>query len=253
MAHMGQLGRQDEDDEETGGEVGGLVLSGFEELDSDEDELVYELDEWSDADRVVLRSRLELLGAPHRWEGSTLVVSPSDEAWVERILDQVEEELAMRLDGEAEQVAYDLSQWNEADRGTLADRLHEAGVPHAIEGDELFVHEIDESRADEVIEAILDPDAAPPADTGHEVMGQLFVAADRLHHSPHDHEGLGLLLEGLAAAADATPPYGMDRTWWEGTVSAADDLADAMDADPLDEDVVKEQAEALRTRLRPYV
>jgi hypothetical protein len=253
MAVMGLLGRQDEDDEDTGGEAGGLVLSGLEPLDEDEDEIVYELDEWGDDDRVILRARLELLGVPHRWEDSTLVISPSDEAWVERILDQVEDELAMRLDAGAQQVAYDLVQWSENDRGLLVDRLHENGIPHSIDGDELFVHEIDEQRADEVIEAILDPDAAPAPDAGNDVMGQLFVAADRLHHAPHDPEGLGMLLDGLAGAVGAPPPYGMDSIWWDGTVSAADDLADAMDTDPLDEDAVREQAAALRTRLRPYV
>ena len=55
------------------------------------------------------------LGAPHTWEGTTLVVAEEDEAWVERIMDQVDEELATAPDEaeDEEQVAYDLSEWDD--------------------------------------------------------------------------------------------------------------------------------------------
>jgi hypothetical protein len=251
---MGQLQRRDNEEEDTGGEEAGLVLDGLDDLDSDDAEVVYELEEWSDADRVVLRTRLELLGAPHQWEGSNLVVSASDESWVERILDQLEEELTLRLDTDAEQVAYDLDGWGEADRQSLLDLLVQAGIAHSFDGGELFVHEIDEARTDELIERIIDPDAElPDPDAAQEAMGLLFVAADHLRRDPRHHEGIGTLLAALAAAAGSSPPYGMDASWWDQTVEAADALADALDADPGDDDEIRRLAAELRQRLRPYV
>ena len=56
----------------------------------------------------------------------------------------------------------------------------------------LFVHEIDEQRVDEMIDAIVRPDAVADADDGRRCRrargdGELFVAADRLVHDPDDH------------------------------------------------------------------
>src|SRR5215831_14641418 len=62
-------------------------------VDEDDDELVYELDEWSAEDREALVAKLAEAGVAHRWEGddeATLVVAPADEAVVEALLDGVE-------------------------------------------------------------------------------------------------------------------------------------------------------------------
>src|SRR5262245_34453510 len=103
--------RGDEDEED-----GEVQLSGLEHLDGpgdgEGDEITFELDEWSEADRRLLADRLVTLGAPHSWEGSTLVVDEADEAWIERIMDQVDDELSPDAEAKAddeEQVAYDLS------------------------------------------------------------------------------------------------------------------------------------------------
>jgi hypothetical protein len=60
-------------------------------VDSSDDELVYELDEWPAEDRETLRAKLAETGVNHRWEGDTvLVVAPGDEAVIEAVLDGVE-------------------------------------------------------------------------------------------------------------------------------------------------------------------
>lgn len=62
-------------------------------VDEDDDELVYELDEWPAEDREALVAKLAEAGVAHRWEGddeATLVVAPGDEAVVEALLDGVE-------------------------------------------------------------------------------------------------------------------------------------------------------------------
>src|SRR3546814_19857836 len=59
--------RSEEDDEQ-----GDVALSGLEDLDADRpDEMVYELDDWSERDRTVLKERLEALAVPHHWEEET--------------------------------------------------------------------------------------------------------------------------------------------------------------------------------------
>jgi hypothetical protein len=60
-------------------------------VDEDDDELVYELDEWPTTDREALTAKLDQAGVVHRWEDeATLVVAPGDEAVVEALLDGVE-------------------------------------------------------------------------------------------------------------------------------------------------------------------
>jgi hypothetical protein len=54
------------------------------------DELVYELDEWSPEDRESVTTKLDEGGVKHRWEESSVVVSPADEELVKVVLDSVE-------------------------------------------------------------------------------------------------------------------------------------------------------------------
>ena len=91
--------------------------------------------------RACSRDRLVTLGAPHTWEGTTLVIASADEAWVERIMDQVDEELSAPPEDEDddEQVAYDLSEWDDDSCVALLDALAADAIPYALDGDELFV------------------------------------------------------------------------------------------------------------------
>lgn len=249
---MGLLSKRPEENEERGE----ISLVGLDGLDGGApDEMVYELDDWSERDRAVLRERLETLGVPHHWEETSLVVAADDEAWVERIMDQVEDDLSTALDPDVTQVAYDLSEWDESSRDRLLDVLEDEAVPYGVEGDELFVHDIDEQRVDEMIEAVVNPGEEPtevPA-AGPETMGDMFVAADRLARDPSDAEGTLALIEAVRAAGSSPPPYGMDKAWWEGVQSGADEVLALMDTPLPDHDAVATAAAALRELLRPYV
>src|SRR5688572_20665721 len=131
--------RGNEDDEPEG-----VQLSGLEHLEGptgdDGEEITFELDEWSEADRALLADRLTTLGAPHSWEGTTLVVADEDEAWVERIMDQVDEELATADaagdDDDDESVAYDLAEWDDDSCVALLEALSADTIPYALDGNE---------------------------------------------------------------------------------------------------------------------
>lgn len=241
--------RSEEDD------LGDLSLSGLSGLDDGPEESVYPLEDWGEPARAVLRDRLVTLGVPHEWdEDGSLVVATSDEAWVERILDQVEDDLADAVDPELPQVAYDLADWAPELRDQLFDLLDEEAVPFGLDGEELFVHEIDEARVDELVDAVLTPDVEPDSSgPTAEAMGELFVAADVLAREPASPSGALGLLDARRVAGDAGPPYGMDRVWWDGVLSGADELIALLDQDPVDDEAVTAHAARLRDGLRPYV
>lgn len=250
---MGLLTPRGEPDDEQGD----ITIAGLDRLaEEGDDEITYELDEWSEHDRTLLRDRLETLGAPHSWEDTTLVVPSTDEAWVERIMDQVEEELvAGEVEVDEEQVAYDLSEWDDDSCVRLLEILASESIPYGLDDDELLVHGIDEARVDEIVGAITTPGAAltlgGPA--SFEAMSELFVAADELSHDPDDKSATTALVAGARAAAVASAPYGMDPSWWDGVVARAGALADLVESHAPDHDQVIDLAAALRNELRPVI
>ena len=227
----------------------GLDIGGTPELTE------FELDDWSDDERVLLRERLETLGVPHQWEGSTLVVAAADEAWAERVMDQVEADLdEAQAEVDHGTVGYDLSGWDDASCVALLDALAADSIPYQIEGNELFIDSEDEPRADELVASIVDPGAAAPAALATEdVMSDLFVAADRLLHDPDDPGTKRQLAAAVTAAVGTAPPYGMDAAWWNGVLEGAGSLAELADAHPVDDEAVATAATELRDRLRPFV
>jgi hypothetical protein len=61
------------------------------EVDTSDDELVYELDEWPTEDREKLTAKLAEADIPHQWESeATLVVAPEYEELIEAVLDELE-------------------------------------------------------------------------------------------------------------------------------------------------------------------
>jgi hypothetical protein len=255
---MGQLTPQGEDDDE---EKGDISIAGLEDLDggSGDDEITFELDEWSEPDRTVLRERLETLGAPHSWEGTTLVIAAADEAWVERIMDQVDEDLiAAQEEQEAESdeaVAYDLTDWDDDSCLLLLDTLAAEDIPYGLDDDELLVAALDEARVDEIVAAITTPGATLTAGgpASFEAMSELFVAADELVHDPDDRGATASLVQGARAAAGASAPYGTDPGWWDGVVAQAGALADLIESPNADGDHVIVLATLLRDGLRPFI
>ena len=252
---MGLLTPRGEGGEEERGE---LSLSGLDDLDargSDDDEVLFELDEWPDEDRAVLATRLRSVGVSHSWEGTTLVTGASDEAWVERIMDQVEDDLAATEAGTDDtQVAYDLSGWDDESCLALLDALSAETIPYALDAEELYVEAADEARVDVILAALTTGDALVlGGPVSQEAMSELFVAADRLSHDAEHREGAASLVAGARTAASSAAPYGMEAGWWDGVVARAGALADLLQSADPDRDLVVELARGLREELRPVV
>ena len=250
---MGFLTPQGEDDEQQGE----IVIAGMERLDGGRggDEITYELDEWSEPDREVLADRLVRLGAPHTWEGATLVIDGADEAWVERIMDQVEDDLSTATVEDDEQVLYDLTDWDDTTCIALLDALTDEAIPYDLDGDEVLVASIDEPRVDEIVASLTTPGVtlAAGGPASFEAMSELFVAADQLSHDALDKSATAALVQGARAAAGAAAPYGMEAGWWDGVVAQAGALADLVESPSPEAEHIEQLAGALRNELRPFI
>jgi hypothetical protein len=259
---MGLVSKQPDDRES----MEAIQILGFGPLDGDEPEVAgFDLSTWGAAARSALDERLHLLEAPHAWneEGTILATRLDAAPWVQRIIEQVDDERSVEHDSDEEQVAYDLTGWDEANRNALRVRLEDAGIAYGLDEDELVVLEADEGRVDALVDAILEPDdglvtdAEPTEDEAREdLLGDLFVAADRLANDPGDAEGLAGLASGAAEVAAHTPPYGVERRWWrdlQDRLDAFTRLFDAGLAPEAEEQAVTDAASALRDVLRAVV
>ena len=105
--------------------------------------LAYEFHEWSLESRVMLQQLLTVDQVVHSWQGTTLMVHESLEATVDSLVDEVEETekakeaIARPIGPEDPLTAFELSEWPEALRAELMERLVQARVPHILdtEGD----------------------------------------------------------------------------------------------------------------------
>ena len=161
------------------------------------------------------------------------------------------------LDDRREQVGYELYAWDPTQLDELDDALHEIGLPHewVSEGYEVVVHAEDEDRVDALLPTIRFPDEIPAEeddgdDTDVEVLGALFVSADRMQKDPTG--------EAVAAFLDAAervgehPPYGVDSTEWKRVLEVVDDLIDLFHA-AAPPGQISAEATQLRDHLRPLV
>jgi hypothetical protein len=273
---MGLVSKQPDDEES----LEQITITGFGPLDDDVPELVeVDLTGWGSEAKKHLDERFHLLEAPHAWseDGERLFVPFDAVLWIQRVLEQVQDERAVELDPEEEQIGYDLAGWDDQNLGLLRARLDDEQIPFGIESGELIVREIDELRVDEVIDAILEPDAAtssedpdevlvpdavldPDAGLGtearSEILGDLFVAADQLVHDAEDSDAIAVIREGATEAATHAPPYGIEKAWWRDLADRLDAFGRLVDA-PMSieqsDNAVRLTASVLRDLLRPLV
>lgn len=250
---MGLVARRPEDEE--GEEQSDVVITGFGDLDGDGPVPVgLDLTTWGEAGRTALDERFHLLEAPHGWNGPILVVAEADVPWISRIIEQVEDERSLALDPDTDQIAYDLTGWDEQNLSLLVHGLQDRAVAFALVDEELVVHEADEQQVDDLVDTILEPDGPEVGEEARpELLGDLFLTVDRLVHHPRDKDAQEELVTGAAEVAASAPPYGVERPWWKGIGEQCAALAAQLDPVTLDDDEVIASATALRDALRPYV
>jgi hypothetical protein len=241
-------------------------------------QVVYELAEWDDDQRGTLGELLAESDVPHLWEGTDLVVADYDEALVDMLCAEIEgvdpddvgdeallDDVRDGLDGDVAgggddndddddapgEVTYELEEWTSEDRDRLELELRVGGVTATWEGTTLVVDASHEALVDGAIDLIAPPEPDAP-EAPFEVLSELFVAADKLRHDASDQDGLRRLTAVIDTTDVSSAPFGVDDDRWDAIVDAADNLADLL-ADAADDADVEEQAEALRSLVRPFV
>lgn len=176
-------------------------------------------------------------------------------------------------------ILYELDEWTADQRGTLETRLVAEGVEHGWEmpggqdvmtryevgqpwevATHLVVGEADEERVDALLDEVEFPDELEAVDDDGEideavysVMGDLYVAADRLKDDPSDLGRAGELFDAAdAAKALEEPPFGVDPAVWRQVKDAASSLTQALESEA-DDDEVAARAAVLRDLLFEYV
>ena len=162
-------------------------------------------------------------------------------------------------DGESlgDEVAYDLTEWEDDQLSSLFDKLTDAGIDYLWDGEELFVRAEDEVAADVVIEQVTYPDQLDEedddGDAGATLLGDLYIAADRLQHDPEEHEAVASLLTLADTADDAAAPYGLSDEEWKHLHEKVDALAQLLEAEKIEIEESMAAARELRNAIRPYV
>ena len=255
------------------GPVADAAFDGDRAGDDDADQVVdeglsgesiaYDLADWSELERQAITERLREAGVPHGWEGAQLMIAAVDEGVVENILDIVEgesEDAPEPLDAGRDQVAYGVEELEDEELDALADALRAAGIAHAWGDEELYVYADDEEAVDALFETVQHPDEiaaedddVPKGTASADLLGDVFVAADRLQHDGEDKEGTAALLDIALTIDDLEAPYGMGARDWEAVCAAVGRLADVLAADKLDEEKAMETARDVRAVMRPFV
>ena len=168
-----------------------------------------------------------------------------------------------------DQIAYDLVEWPAEDRVIATADLAELDIPYRWEDGLVLVvpaaveeqvdallDEIDENAASEDDELIdVDGNGDDGGEEATTAMGDLFVAADALHHARYDDEKVVEFIEAASAVGSCLAPYGVEpQVWRRIQDDAAAIVAELEKGDEGDDDEsVIEAARSLRELLRHYV
>lgn len=227
-----------------------------------DDRLTFDCTEWSGESRSLLDAMLSSAGIAHSWQGTVLGVPPDEEARVEAVIDEVMAAATPSLEAGRDKVAYEVGSWSAALQSSLAESLVVADIPYEWdEQGDLVVYAEDEERVEEIFDQLPDPDDPELILDGEvtvqDLLSRLFVATSQLARKPRDADSVLEVAEVMDQLERLPLPFGFESAAWKNLVALGARLHAAMveeDSDlMLDDEEVKEQAEALRATVRHYV
>ena len=239
-----------------------------------EDQLEYDLHEYSSQSRSMMASLLLGAGLPHAWQGAVLVVRDADEQQVDLFVEAVERAAAPALADDVPRVAYELGDFDDDYVTGLTAALDGAGIAYGFdeEGD-LEVAAADEARVDGLFDKLAGAEGADGvegaegADGGagstefgpgldgvdaHDVLSRLFVATDRLQRNPRDRKGNRNLARGVGEIVQLALPFGFEPRTWRAVLDQVAALDEIVHSDAT-QDEVAAAAAATRDVLHHFV
>lgn len=228
----------------------------------DEEQLAYELHEWSGQGRSILDGMLSRSLIPHAWQGATLIVKEADEEVVDEAIAQTEIMEMPTLDLSQPTVVYELNDLTNDQHSRLLRRMTTAAVSHAFDqkGD-MFVYERDEEQIDGFFEGLDEPDASErtfgpgvPGVNPVDVIGDLYVASGKVNKKPSDSRAVLAFVSTANVVEQMSLPYGFNVEQWSQVVDGANELADGLEGDDrYTSDEVIELSGALQGLLRTMI
>ncbi len=228
-----------------------------------EDQLEYDLHEYSSQSRTMMESLLVGIGLPHAWQGAVLVVREADEEQVDTFVEAVDRAAAPVLAGDVPRVAYELSEVDDDYVTRLTAALDGAGIAYGFDDDgDLEVAAADEARVDGLFDKLAEANEEGAGDLefgagldgvdAHDVLSRLFVAADRLQRNPRDRKGNRNLARGSDEIRQLALPFGFEARTWRAVLNQVDALVDVVDSDAT-QDEIATVAAATRDVLHNFV
>ncbi len=191
-------------------------------------QLAYELEGWGNQLRQSLAGMLEIAGVPFVWEAGTLVVPAPFEEQVDACIAAVEGGDTGELPDDVPLVAFDIEEVTPEELDELDAVLVARQIPHSWEeSGALLVAAEREDEVAELIEEVLDGDAADADDDGfalHQALDRLYVAVDKLVKDLHDAKLAGRYLEASSGIDGLGVPYGLAGDEWQVFLSAVEEL-----------------------------
>jgi glutathione S-transferase len=228
---------------------------------SDEEQLAYELHDWSFESRRMLDQLLTGAGLAHSWQGATMIVRAVDEDAVDDLVEEVEHATLPTLDPDAEHTVYEMNEWTSEQQSRLTNMLGMAGLAHEFDGNgDLVVNAEDEAAVDAVLDRLEDAIALGEPETEdvihfdddlqvNDLLSNAFDAADRIKGNTHDHEAILEFLESEAVIDRVALPYGFERESWDRVRLVLGTLRDSLEADDPDDDKIVADAKRVRDAL----
>ncbi len=215
--------------------------------EADEDQLEYDLHEYSSQSRSMMESLLLGAGLPHAWQGAVLVVRDADEEQVDEFVDAMQRAAAPALAEDELRVAYELGDFDDDYLGRFTAALDAAGIAYGFddEGD-LEVAAADEARVDGLFDKLAESDGGDGATEfgsgldgadAHDVLSRLFVASDRLQRNPRDRKGNRNLARGSEEIRQLALPFGFEARTWRAVLNQVETLVDIVDSDATAEEI----------------
>lgn len=227
-----------------------------------EDQMAYELHEWSGQGRHVLDRLLTAESVSHAWQGATLIVRELDEEKVDDLVRQAEIATMPTLSADEPTMVYELDEYSDELRTRVADLIGAAGIAHEFDArGDLVVHEVDEEGVDELFEKLDAADTetftfGPGVDgvDPTKVISNLFLTSGKLRKSPGDAKAVVQFVENVDLAEQLQLPFGFKSPDWKEILDETGLLRDVLSGEnESDDHDVADLAEGIYDTLRPLV
>ena len=232
--------------------------------EQDEDQVAYELYDWSFEARRMLDGLLTGEGISHGWQGAVLITREADEDRVDSLVEQAAAADGPILDPDVDKVGYDMEDWPADAQNALVDALGLAGIPHEFAADgDLMVAEEQEEEVDEIIDKVTarlsiesELGEAETVMEGLELndfLGEVLTLANKLRKNAGDVKSTISMVSKAELLSDIKKPFGFDSQRWANIRLAASRMLDTLSDEDRDEGSVSEDAEILQEQLRSVV